>query len=179
MKKTVLLIIILFLLMIPVFAPISKNIKEFNQTTITQMRLSELRISTFSPENLYRYLILINADHKEIIMKQAILETGYFKSRLFKQNCNLFGMKMPKRRTTTAIGSNHGFAAYYHWTRSVDDYIVLQQSWKIKLLKFYNDGYEVLILAKYAENPKYIEILKHIKILSYGDNTSDREGISV
>lgn len=167
MKRLILLLLLTICLYSCANAPTSQDIKELNVSTPIQMKLSELRLSEFSLDNLITYIALLNADHREIIIKQAILETGHFKSNVFRNNNNLFGMKIPRIRQTTAISYRNGFSVYNHWTRSVDDYLILQQLWKVKHLKFYNDGYEILKLAHYAENPNYIKLLKQIKIPNY------------
>jgi len=46
----------------------------------------------------------------KLITAQAGFETGNFTSVIFKENNNLFGMKLPKVRKTTAIGENRGHA---------------------------------------------------------------------
>ena len=175
MKKLVFGIFFCTFLFYNLFAP--KQMTEY-KSTIISTNLNVMKFKPFSMENLDAYLTLINADHKEIIIRQAILETGFFVSDLFKYNQNLFGMKMPKQRETTAISNRNGYAVYYHWTSSVDDYIVLQQIWKIKRLIFYNNGYLTLLLAKYAKDPNYIELLKQIKIPNY-DRTSGTESSSI
>jgi len=183
-RKLVLLLFILFIIS-NVFAPTLLFYKT-NDEILTEIenvkikyKLSELKNAPFSLENLYNYLILLKADHREIIMKQAIHETGHFKSKLFRENNNLFGMKMPQRRETTAVGSKNNYANYNHWTKSTDDYIILQQKWKNKYdNEVFNDGYKVLILAHYAEDCNYTRQLKRIKIPNY-DNTSERENSTV
>ena len=55
----------------------------------------------------------------KMITAQAGFETGNFTSAIFRENNNLFGMKLPKVRKTTAIGENRGHAVY----KSLDDCI--------------------------------------------------------
>lgn len=57
-----------------------------------------------------------------MIFAQAAHETGNFTSDIFKENNNLFGMKMPRVRKTTAIGENRGHAVYKSVEDSVKDY---------------------------------------------------------
>jgi uncharacterized FlgJ-related protein len=54
-----------------------------------------------------------------MIFAQAAHETGNFTSDIFKENNNLFGMKLARVRKTTAIGENRGHAVY----KSVEDCI--------------------------------------------------------
>lgn len=177
MKKLVLSLLLAIFLICSVYAPVPLYNKEINHSVLVQMKINVLKVSPFTWGNFNTYLTLVNADHKEVMTRQAILETGNFKSSVFKHNRNLFGMKMPEKRKTTAIAKQKGFAVYNHWTESIDDYIILKAIWKVKR-PFVKDGYEELKLAKYAENPKYIELLKQIKIFNY-DRTSTAESTSV
>ena len=64
--------------------------------------------------------------HKEVVVAQAILESGWFKSKNFKVNNNLFGMKYPHTRVTCSDSSNNGYAHYPNWHMSIVDYYLLQ-----------------------------------------------------
>lgn len=178
MKKLVLLLTLLFFIIIKTHAPMPFNNDKIQETALTKMKINVIKLLPFSVESFIIYLTLLNVDHKEIMIRQAILETDHFNSNIFKQNYNLFGMNMPKIRTTTAIEERNGFAAYNHWTSSIDDYIILQHQWKILRPEIYQNGYEVIRLASYAENPYYIRLLKLIKICNY-DCTSNTESTSI
>ena len=58
----------------------------------------------------------------KLITAQAGFETGNFTSVIFKENNNLFGMKLPRVRKTTAIGENRGHAVYKNLEDSIKDY---------------------------------------------------------
>jgi len=62
---------------------------------------------------------------KKIVVAQAVLETGWFKSKNFKTNNNLFGMRVPYNRMTTADSSINGYAHYKKWEESVIDYYLM------------------------------------------------------
>ena len=64
--------------------------------------------------------------HKDIVVAQAILESGWFKSNNFKVNNNLFGMRYPHTRVTCSDSSINGYAHYPNWHMSVVDYYLLQ-----------------------------------------------------
>lgn len=180
MKKLVLVFLILLLYTNDTYNESLKSKETSNKSKNKEIndQLNSLRFKYFSYDNLYTYLTLLDVSHKEIILKQAILETGHFKSFIFRQNNNLFGMKMPKKRTTTAFSESNGYAWYCHWTKSVDDYLILQQSWKFKNLLIFHDGYQLLQKAGYAEDPNYVILLKQIKLSNY-DSTSDREDTTI
>lgn len=80
----------------------------------------------FSEENLKKLLIEINIQHPKVVFAQAKLETFNFKSQVFQENHNLFGMKMPSIRTTTATGEQYNHAIYNNWRESVLDYALRQ-----------------------------------------------------
>ena len=64
--------------------------------------------------------------HKDIVIAQAILETGWFKSKNYQVNNNLFGMKQVFSRATTADTTINGYSHYPNWRMSVIDYYVKQ-----------------------------------------------------
>ena len=66
--------------------------------------------------------------YPDIVMAQAKIESGHFTSAIFKENNNLFGMKLPAQRKTTAIGKNRGHAKYETWQDSVKDYKIWQDT---------------------------------------------------
>jgi hypothetical protein len=66
-----------------------------------------LIITMTSPFNFMQRLIVIFSKYRALLpymVAQAKLETGNFRSRVFRENKNYFGMKMPKVRPTKAIG---------------------------------------------------------------------------
>ena len=66
--------------------------------------------------------------HKDIIIAQAILESGWFKSKNCINNNNLFGMRQVYTRTTTADTVINGYSHYPNWKQSVIDYFILQST---------------------------------------------------
>ena len=66
--------------------------------------------------------------HKDIIIAQAILETGWFKSKNCINNNNLFGMKQIYSRATTSDTVSNGYSHYPNWKQSVIDYYLLQST---------------------------------------------------
>lgn len=119
----------------------------------------------FSPTNLRLYLQEKKIKHIEIVYAQAILETGEFKSPIFKQNNNLFGMKYVGKskwaRKTTAIGEQYNHAKYIHWKHSVDDYLLWQQMFKRTPIET-QEQYFKLLGKRYSESSIYVKVLKQI-----------------
>lgn len=109
--------------------------------------------------DLFKKLVFETCQQPEYVVSQAILETGWFSSRAFKEHNNLFGMKHNKR----GFARNKGeiYASYDHWTASVLDYSKWQE-------KRYNGGNYLNFLDsipsggkyyRYAQDPDYREKL--------------------
>lgn len=108
-----------------------------------QSHLPELTIP-----NLYQEIIRNGIQHPRIVLAQAILETGWFRSPLCRNRHNLFGLTNPK------TGKYYEFN---HWTESVRAYYTKVQ------YKFKGGNY-LMWLHKigYAEDPRYVREVIHI-----------------
>ena len=114
----------------------------------------------FSKDNLVQMLKDLNVKQPHIVLAQSIAETGHWKSSIFLENHNLFGMKEASRRITTAGGTNRNHAYYNHWRESVYDYAFYQCRY---LSSIRNEAeYFQYLSASYAEDPNYIQVLKSI-----------------
>jgi hypothetical protein len=122
--------------------------------------LNEYPEPEMTHENFYLYLIHAGIKHPDIVFCQAILESGYFNSYLYKTCNNPFGMGNPKIRPTTSIGSYKGFAVYSHWTKAIDDMKLWQDS---KLHLNQEDYFTFLKVSNYAEDHLYVSKLRKIK----------------
>jgi uncharacterized FlgJ-related protein len=78
-----------------------------------------------SKHTLVKTMKDMGIQHVDVVLAQAILESGTFTSNVFKTKNNLFGMKVPGRRETTAINKK-GYAAYRSWLDCVKDYKLYQ-----------------------------------------------------
>ena len=87
----------------------------------------------FSQDNLVKELKRLNVRFPHIVLAQSILETGYWESRIYQENNNLFGMKQARARATTAKGTQLGHAYYDGWKESVTDYALYQAAYLNKL----------------------------------------------
>lgn len=92
--------------------------------------------------NLYKEIIRNGIRHPKIVLAQAILETGWFRSKACRHRNNLFGLTNPR------TGRYYKFG---HWTESVRAYYT-------KVQYRYSDGNYLLWLRDigYAEDPNYI-----------------------
>ena len=82
----------------------------------------------FSEEALIDLLRSSNIKYPYIVLAQAKIESGNYTSKVFKENNNLFGMKEPNVRTTTALGTKNSHAYYLDWVSSVYDYAMFQNN---------------------------------------------------
>ena len=109
----------------------------------------------FSEVKLKEYIIGLNIKFPHIVFAQAKLESGYFKSTIFRENNNLFGMRVATRRPTTNKGENRGHAVFDSWKESVVDYAFYQARY---LGEIKTEGeYIQYLKANYAEDPGYVE----------------------
>jgi flagellum-specific peptidoglycan hydrolase FlgJ len=143
-------------------APISPNLL-FEAKKIAFY--SEVKNKDFSEELLKECIYYERIQHPNVVLKQAQLETGYYTSELFWVANNVFGMRLPEVRKTTAVGIYDHHARYDHWTDSVKDY-KLFQDWYMSI------GYDIgtesndylvfLKWIKYATDKKYISKLIYL-----------------
>lgn len=112
----------------------------------------------FSPSNMIATMNEVGIAYPDIVMAQAKIETAHFTSKIFRENNNLFGMKLPRQRSTTAIGEQHNHAEYTSWRQSVIDY----KLWQDKVLKKVKSrrAYLKYLHKNYAENKQYVKLIK-------------------
>jgi uncharacterized FlgJ-related protein len=114
----------------------------------------------FSTANMLRVMNQMGIAYPDVVLAQARLETGNFTSKVFRENNNLFGMKLPRVRNTTAIGEQNSHADYASWRQSIIDYKLWQDNMiaGIKSKKQYLN----YLSKNYAEDKKYINKLKQM-----------------
>lgn len=112
--------------------------KKTDDITKSENNLPELTIP-----NLYKEIIRNGILYPKIVLAQAILETGWFRSSVCRNKHNLFGLTNPR------TGKYYEFN---HWTESVRAYYT-------KVQYKYKGGNYLLWLDEigYAEDPKYVQ----------------------
>ena len=110
----------------------------------------------FSAEALLAYMKKLKIKYPETVLSQAILETGNFTSDIFKENHNLFGMKVAGSRPTSAIGTNRNHAQYRNWKESVVDYALFQSFIIAKLPNNNKQEYRTYIQKFYSTTSDYL-----------------------
>lgn len=114
----------------------------------------------FTEQKLKQYLIELNVKYPNIVFAQAKLESGNFRSKIFEENNNLFGMKQPSVRTTTATGEQYNHATYNSWRESVLDYALYSCKYTSNIKS--ESEYIAYLGSRYAEDSNYINKLKNI-----------------
>lgn len=162
-KTWVLYLLSILLLIAIVSFSIGRNIAKEAIIENLQQRETEIfiaEVDTFTQDKLASMLSDLNVQYPHIVMAQSILETGHFKSDIFFENHNLFGMKQARRRITTAEGTNRNHAYYNHWRESVYDYAFYQCRYLSKLDS--EEEYFQYLGASYAEASNYVSMLEKV-----------------
>ena len=135
--------------------------KSYNKTSpklepIKEVRVENKTLPTLTLPNLYQEIIRNGIRHPKIVLAQAILETGWFRSPLCRNRHNLFGLTNPK------TGKYYEFN---HWTESVRAYytkIQYRYCQKNQTSTSDVDYLKWLQQTGYAEAPMYIQSVKEI-----------------
>lgn len=129
-------------------------------------RILEVRMkgNEFSEERFRAKLNELNVRFVDVAVAQAKLETNNFRSKIFIENNNLFGMKQAKTRANIAKGTQYGHAYYNNWEESVVDYALWVSAYANRC-RTQGQMYELLD-GYYAEDVNYISKLKSIQIKS-------------
>ena len=114
----------------------------------------------FSEENLIKLIKDCNIKYPHIVLAQAKLESGNFKSKLFKNNNNIFGMKKARQRITSSQGERNNYAYYRDWIDCVYDYAMYQSNAMCEVNS--ESEYFAKLGARYAEDSTYVSKLKDI-----------------
>lgn len=135
-----------------------KPVKDITKEQIVQeIPFKEQIVQEISFEDsVYNYILKLNIQHPEVVLRQARIESGNFKSRIFLENNNMFGMKMPNKRPNMVSGINRGYAVYNNWKESVIDYALYQVYSGKNLSK---ENYIKMLNNNYVEDTEYLNKL--------------------
>lgn len=130
--------------------------EEVNYTMVKQPKF----LTSTNPENdLIDVLDYYGVQHPDIVYAQAVLETGYFNSRVYREYNNLFGLYNSRIKD---------YYKFNHWVESVIAYLeYIQYKYKPP-----GDYYEFLDSIGYAEDEQYISKLR--KIVNRNDKKRSR-----
>ena len=118
------------------------SLKTGQQKKTDDITKSENNLPELTIPNLYKEIIRNGILYPKIVLAQAILETGWFRSSVCRNKHNLFGLNNPR------TGKYYEFN---HWTESVKAYYT-------KVQYRYKGGNYLLWLDEigYAEDPNYV-----------------------
>ena len=128
------------------------SLKREQQKNVDDIIKVENQLPELTIPNLYKEIIRNGILYPKIVLAQAILETGWFRSSVCRNKHNLFGLTNPR------TGKYYEFN---HWTESVRAYYT-------KVQYKYKGGNYLLWLDEmgYAEDPNYlVEIISILKML--------------
>jgi uncharacterized FlgJ-related protein len=114
----------------------------------------------FTRDKLKNYLEQLNVKYPDIVMAQAEHESGNFTSKLFRENNNMFGMKISTSRPTTQNGEQNGYAYYNTWRESVLDYAMYSATYLNKIQS--KAEYLQYLGEHYAEDTLYVRKIKKV-----------------
>ena len=148
-----------FILLLFIFGwSFKPNVKE--NYTEEEVMVIMSKHNQFSKEKLVETIKGLNFKFPHIVLGQSLLETGNYKSPIFMENHNLFGMKEATKRINKALGTQNQHAFYRDWVASVDDYALYCATYLSKIDN--EEDYVTYLSQRYAEDPEYAQKLKNI-----------------
>ena len=125
-----------------------KRNKKKLQRRLAMLKEERGELPALTMNNLYEEILRNNIKFPKIVMAQAILETGWFKSSVCRNKHNLFGLINPR---------TGDFYEFNHWTESVTAYYT-------KVQYKYKGGNYLRWLDKlpYAEPVTYVAALRRL-----------------
>lgn len=160
-NKAILLLVIIIFVVSCITAIIT--IKKLNNIMFISDETKEIILkeqNAFSEEKLKTFILELNLKFPHIVFAQAKLESGNFKSNIFIQNNNFFGMKCAKQRPTTNKGKKNGHAYFNTWRDCVIDYAFYQAKYLSKIKT--ESDYIKYLNENYSQDKDYINKLKNI-----------------
>lgn len=137
-------------LIINLFTPkttvVYKEINKPNHTIISSDTDTIKHYSLLEDSNVYREIVANKIHHPDIVLAQAKLETGNYKSKVCIVYNNLFGLRKP----------NGSYYKFNSWQESVKAY----KNWVQNKYTPPNNYYDFLDSIGYAEDGNYTNKLK-------------------
>lgn len=128
----------------------------------------DISVEEFSQKALAEEIVRLELDNPRVVFAQMRLESANFKSYKFREHNNLTGMKLPRKRETTAIGADRkGYSIYEHWKDAVKDYSIWQSVYAKDLDR---RAYLNYLDRVYAQDELYVS-----KVLRIADSRKVKE----
>ena len=120
-----------------------------------------LKTLELNHENLELAMEFYEIEHADIVMSQALIETGHFKSYNCTKRHNLFGLVNSRQKRTEA--NRNRYFVFNHWSESVKGYKdYVQYKFTDNKDKWDNDYYVFLQRLGYAEDPTYVSKVRNL-----------------
>ena len=147
--------LLLFFILLSSFISAKKENIKYVQTEITINTRDTIQLK----QDIFKEIDRLPFKFKHILKAQSILESSHFKSPVFTQNFNCFGMRVPKSRPTLCVSENLGHAVY----KSLEDCILDRYTFEVLYLKnLSEEDYYTYLDRSYAEGQGYSKMLKLI-----------------
>jgi uncharacterized FlgJ-related protein len=156
LKYRVIVVVLFLSVFLLSFVAIKKPSKEYVHT---ETELDLRTNSTFSEEALIKEIENMPFRFKDLVLAQAILESGNYSSPVFKEGFNLFGLREAKQRLTTSRGTHLNHAYYNNWKESVLDRLLYETKYLGKLNR---EQYLLYLDRVYAESGGYDKALEDV-----------------
>jgi len=114
----------------------------------------------FTEEALIETIKNCNLHYPYIVLAQAKLESDHFRSAIFRQNHNMFGMRKAHQRITAAEREKNTYAYYRDWKDGLYDYAMYQATVLCDINS--ESQYFAKLGERYAEDTSYVSKLKAI-----------------
>lgn len=147
-------VIIVFL-----FGGFIKDVRHKDRDQIQKVRIKD---TLAFQDSVLNFIFELRLEHPYIVYSQALIESKNFTSSIWKENNNMFGMKMPERRPTVAIGISRGHSTYRSWRDCLIDYALFQSSYLRGLTE---EEYFMKVGSFYAEDKVYESKIREMKKL--------------
>lgn len=147
--------LLLFFILLSSFISAKKENIKYIETEITINTRDTIQLK----QDIFKEIDRLPFKFKHIVKAQAILESSHFKSPVFSQNMNTFGMRVAKSRPTLCVGENLRHAVY----KNLEDCVLDRFTFEVLYLKdLSEDDYYLYLDRSYAEGQGYSKMLKSI-----------------
>ena len=153
LKYRVIIGVLILSVFILSFVAGKKPIKEYIETEIV------IKTEEVKEKEIFDRIDELPFKYPDIVKAQAIIETSHFKSAVFLNNNNIFGMRLARKRITLADGDNLMHATFKSLEDSLIDRLLYESKYMSGLSK---EEYYAFLDRLYAEGEGYSNKLKQI-----------------
>lgn len=152
--------IIAFYVLATGISNINSRLRVLEDNVCIRLEQPEFLDEELNDNTLFKALKYYNVEEPSIVLAQAKLESANYKSKLYKEKNNLFGLYNSKSQQ---------YFTFEHWT----DCIIAYKNMIQRRRKEGEDYYKFLQRIRYARDKEYIDKLKEIN-RNYGEQLYKR-----